>query len=360
MALLNYSDTYDLVKKSYKITDSTSGDYIKLFFTKDKHILTHGVDYMSLFSVDQDGLTPQSTGNKFDILRASGEWLPINVEDLPIKTSLEEALESPDITILNTQQVSDLVQQGFTANDAMRFKGTIKQIGNSYEVDTGTVSIGFPKQCFIGDTYKVTGEGEYAEIVCNFGDMLICVKDGTGNNLNTKEYWTVVEYNLEYVRHLINGQYYWFASSDPSEFTIYAPDELGSVEQLLVGGDEKPQWKHYSEVTVGTANKVSSKLEAGQGLIIDTGSFNGSQDSIINLVEATTTSIGGIIVDGLKEGQFGKETDGSTLSINDGHLYLTQQNVINALGYIPSDNATRWRPISVEGQWLNPNRKPIA
>ena len=352
MALLNYAESYDSVKSKYKISDPKSGDFIKLFFTKDKHILTHGVDYMSLFSVESDGLVPASTGESTHLLRATGQWAPITVDDLPIKTTLEEALGSPEDTILSTQQVSDYVRQSFTANDAMRFKGTIKQVGNSYEVDTGTISRGFPTECEVGDTYKIAEDGEYAETVCNFGDMLICVKAGVvGGNiqtLNTKQYWTVVEYNLEYVRHSINGYQYWFASSDGSQFTIYAPDELGSVEQLLIGGDEKPQWKHQSEITVGTANKTSSSLAAGEGLLIDTDTFNGSRESTISLVRATTTSIGGIIVDGLKAAQSDKENDDPTISVLDGHLYLTQQNIINALGYVPSDNATRWRPISVE------------
>lgn len=348
MALLNYAETYNDVKNRYKVNDPTSGDFVKLFFTKDKHIVTHGVDYMSIFSEESNGLVPASTGNNTHVLKADGQWQAINIQDLPIKTTLEEALDFPETTILSTQQVNDLVQQGFTANDAMRFKGTIKQEGGTYIVDTGTVSRGFPNQCFIGDTYKITSDGEYAETVCNFGDMLICVKDGQGNSLNTREYWTVVEYNLEYVRHLINGKYYWFASSEPSQFTIYAPEELGSVEQLLVGGDEKPEWKHYTDIIVGTANKTSSKLQPGEGLLIDEEYFNGSKDSIISLVSATTTSIGGVKIDGLKQQESDKESDDPTISIKNGHIYLSKQNIINALGYVPSDNASRWRPISIE------------
>jgi hypothetical protein len=42
--------------------------------------------------------------------------------------------------------------------------------------------------------------------------MLICVKDGHGNNLNNEDYWTIVEYNLEYARFTINDTYYYIAS----------------------------------------------------------------------------------------------------------------------------------------------------
>jgi hypothetical protein len=102
MALLNYADTHELVKKSYDINNPSSGDYVKLFFTKDKHIVTHGIDYMSLFSEEQDGLVPKSSGNPNHVLKASGEWDSIKVADLPIKIKLEEALNDPEKTILST------------------------------------------------------------------------------------------------------------------------------------------------------------------------------------------------------------------------------------------------------------------
>lgn len=360
MALLNYAETYDLVKNSYAINNPQSGDYVKLFFTKDKHIVTHGVDYMSLFSEETDGLVPASTGLKKEILRASGEWASISVEDLPIKTTLEEALDNPEITILSTQQITDFVNQSFTANDAMRFKGTIKQDGNSYIVDPYPGYKGFPTTCEIGDTYKIASDGEYAEMQCNFGDMLICIKKGTINDklptLNIKEYWTIVEYNLEYVQHSINGIQYYFASSDSSNnFGIYAPTTLGTAEQILMGGETSPEWVHINNVTVGTANKTSGKLETGEGLTIsndvdNSDTFNGSTNSTITLNNATNSTIGGVIVDGLKQNNSDKENDDPTISVKDGHIYLTQDNVINALGYTPSDNATRWRPVSVESE----------
>jgi hypothetical protein len=45
MALLNFAKTYDEVKSYINLTESNSGDYVKLIFTKDGHIITHGHDY---------------------------------------------------------------------------------------------------------------------------------------------------------------------------------------------------------------------------------------------------------------------------------------------------------------------------
>ena len=354
MALLNYADTHELVKKSYDIDNPSSGDYVKLFFTKDKHIVTHGVDYMSLFSEEQDGLVPKSSGNPIHVLKASGEWDFIKVADLPIKTTLEEALDDSENTILSTQQVSDYISQSFAANDAMRFRGTIKQDGGTYIVDTDEgISNKFPTVCYVGDTYKVTGDGTYAGKECNFGDMLICVKDGYGDNLNNEDYWTIVEYNLEYAKFTINDLNYYIASPQPelwNNLSLYIPTEIGNAEQILMGGQEGiPEWVHKDDITVGKATKTEGSLSLGQGLEFEDGDekYDGSTNSKINLVAATTNTIGGIIVDGLTAEESSKENNDPTISIKDGHLYLSQQNIINALGYVPSDNATRWRPISV-------------
>ena len=49
MALLNYAETYNDVKNRYNVNDPTSGDFVKFFFSKDKHIVTHGEEYQSIF-----------------------------------------------------------------------------------------------------------------------------------------------------------------------------------------------------------------------------------------------------------------------------------------------------------------------
>ena len=46
MALLNFATTYDEVKGNLSLEQSNKGDYIKLYFTKDGHIISHGVDYI--------------------------------------------------------------------------------------------------------------------------------------------------------------------------------------------------------------------------------------------------------------------------------------------------------------------------
>lgn len=94
---------------------------------------------------------------------------------------------------------------------------------------------------------------------------------------------------------------------------------------------------------MGEAKKVSNALSLGAGLTFGTArvTYNGSAARTISLVAATTTTIGGVIVD--------KDSTNKTISVTSaGSIYLTKQNVINALGYDPAAEDS-WRPITIGG-----------
>lgn len=94
----------------------------------------------------------------------------------------------------------------------MRFKGKINIDGSgniTTITDAGTTN-GFPTSCEVGDTYKVNGAtvGTSSQIAgepVNTGDLVICIKDGTGS-INTGEYWTIVQDNVEHlITYTLNG-----------------------------------------------------------------------------------------------------------------------------------------------------------
>ena len=78
------------------------------------------------------------------------------------------------------------VMNAFKANDAMVFKGTI---GSS-----GATVTALPDTHYQGWTYRVLTAGTYAGKVCEIGDMIICVTDGTSAN---NDHWTVVQTNID-------------------------------------------------------------------------------------------------------------------------------------------------------------------
>ena len=349
MALLNFANTYAEISGNLSLPESTSGDFVKLFFSKDGHIISHGKDFTPTFTPNMRGLVPISSGKATEIFRGNATWAEITTADLPIASSISDAITNgtASTTILNTQQIVEYVGNAFAANDAMRYKGTITYSNGSYTTHTvaGVEVQGFPTKCEVGDTYRVTSQGTYAGQTCSAGDLLICIQDGTGSGLNTAAYWTAIEANINgQVKHTVNGTSIYVYSNSTNTFTIYAPTTGGTQGQVLLSnGSAAPTWAAQSTLVVGEAKKVSNALSLGVGLTFGTTgvTYNGSAARTISLVAATTTTIGGVIVD--------KDSTNKTISVTSaGSIYLTKQNVINALGYDPASKDT-WRPITIGG-----------
>ena len=349
MALLNFANTYAEISGNLSLPESTSGDFVKLFFSKDGHIISHGKDFTPTFTPNMRGLVPISSGKATEIFRGNATWAEITTADLPIASSISDAITNgtASTTILNTQQIVEYVGNAFAANDAMRYKGTITYSNGSYTTHTvaGVEVQGFPTKCEVGDTYRVTSQGTYAGQTCSAGDLLICIQDGTGSGLNTAAYWTAVEANINgQVKHTVNGTSIYVYSNSTNTFTIYAPTTGGTQGQVLLSnGSAAPTWAAQSTLVVGEAKKVSNALSLGAGLTFGTAgvTYNGSAARTISLVAATTTTIGGVIVD--------KDSTNKTISVTSaGSIYLTKQNVINALGYDPAAEDS-WRPITIGG-----------
>lgn len=349
MALLNFANTYAEISGNLSLPESISGDFVKLFFSKDGHIISHGKDFTPTFTPNMRGLVPISSGKATEIFRGNATWAEITTADLPIASSVSDAITNgtTSTTILNTQQIVEYVGNAFAANDAMRYKGTITYSNGNYTTHTvaGVEVQGFPTKCEVGDTYRVTSQGTYAGQTCSAGDLLICIQDGTGSGLNTAAYWTVVEANINgQVKHTVNGTSIYVYSNSTNTFTIYAPTTSGTQGQVLLSnGSSAPIWAAQSTLVVGEAKKVSNALSLGAGLTFGASgaTYDGSVARTVSLVAATTTTIGGVIVD--------KDSTNKTISVTSaGSIYLTKQNVINALGYAPASKDT-WRPITIGG-----------
>ena len=231
MALLNFATTYDEVKGNLSLKQSNKGDYIKLYFTKDGHIISHGVDYI-----------PWGATGTIPIDR-----LPINNNEVSNKYLWDSAT------------IQDKINKSFAANDAMRFKGTIGLTSiNNYTING--VASEFPsKTAAVGDTYRVVTAGDYAGINCEVGDLLICIKaDSTGKTTA----WTVAQTNINgQVYHTINGVQKGFYSNDTDTFSIFAPTTVGALGQVLTsaGGNSAPVWTNQSEIIAGGLTDAAKK-----------------------------------------------------------------------------------------------------
>lgn len=230
MALLNFATSYNDVANKLKLSPSETGDYIKLYFTKDGHIITHGVDYI-----------PWGTGI-------------IPIDKLPVDNTVADNKHLWDsLTIQNK------INQSFIANDAMRFKGTIGLTSaNNYIINGANAE--FPsKTAEVGDTYRVVTAGRYAGVQCEVGDLLICIiADSTGKNTA----WTVAQTNINgQIYHTINGVQKGFYSNDTDTFSIFAPTTAGASGQVLTsrGGNSAPIWTNQSNITAGGLTDAAKK-----------------------------------------------------------------------------------------------------
>lgn len=230
MALLNFATSYNEVADKLKLPPSETGDYIKLYFTKDGHIITHGIDYI-----------PWGTGI-------------IPIDKLPVDNTVADNKHLWDsLTIQNK------INQSFAANDAMRFKGTIGLTSaNNYIINGAEAE--FPsKTAEVGDTYRVVTAGRYAGVQCEVGDLLICIKaDSTGKTTA----WTVAQTNINgQIYHTINGVQKGFYSNDTDTFSIFAPTTAGALGQVLTsrGGNSAPIWTNQSEITAGGLTDAAKK-----------------------------------------------------------------------------------------------------
>lgn len=230
MALLNFATSYNDVADKLKLAQSETGDYIKLYFTKDGHIISHGVDYI-----------PWGTGI-------------IPIDKLPVDNTVADNKH-----LWDSKTIQDKINQSFVTNDAMRFKGTIGLTSNNNYIINGTEAEFPSKTATVGDTYRVVTTGRYAGVQCEVGDLLICITaDPTGENTA----WTVAQTNINgQIYHTINGVQKGFYSNDTDTFSIFAPTTAGALGQILTskGGNSAPIWTNQSEIIAGGLTDAAKK-----------------------------------------------------------------------------------------------------
>lgn len=320
MALLNFITQYkdvikykDLTASSPSLEGSQENDYVKLIFTKDGHIITHGTDYI-----------PWGNGT-------------IPIDRLPITDG-----KNPDNKHLwDSATINQKINDSYVLNSAMRFKGTIG-LNPTYNgtSDTNKYLVNDVKSDIpsaqVGDTYRITKSGNYEGFQCEAGDLLMCI---TASGTNKAAEWTVAQTNINgTVDFVINGKVHKIYSNDTSGLTMFAPVSAGTSGNILVSGGtgSAPTWANPASIVIGTASKVANALTNGVGLLKF--SYDGSTAVKINLAPATTSSIGGVSIDNAAK---------PTISVDsNGKIFLTRANLENAYGGKISDENT-WRDIKI-------------
>lgn len=367
-ALLNWSSQYSKISPFLQaVTDST--DWLRIFISPDTagggHFITHGIDFGATYIGGKRGLVPENLGtlNK-TFLRGDGWsalWTAADEAASAVGDTIAQQIAAKELymqtTLASVYDIKQWIAQSFAANNAMRFKGiiTIDNNGNiSTTTENGTTN-GFPTECLVGDTYKINGEtrgsssyigGQYVST----GDMVICVKAGSGADLNAVQYWTIVQDNVEHlITYSLNGVAHYIYAQSGNNIDIYAPNTSGNLGQVLVsaGNNQIPTWVNANTLVVLEANRVTNALTAGTGIKmtnqgVAATSYNGSTAITITLNPATTATIGGVLIDNGRNSEKYNQPSNTeltpypTISVDsNGQIYLTKNNIINALGYDP-------------------------
>lgn len=106
----------------------------------------------------------------------------------PALTGTPTAPTAPNGTNSTQIATTEFVQNAFAASDAMIFKGTIGEASASPTITA------LPDTHNAGWTYKVVTAGTYAGKVCEVGDLIICIADGTTASNND---WAVAQTNID-------------------------------------------------------------------------------------------------------------------------------------------------------------------
>ena len=380
-ALLNWASQYSTISPFLSSTTG-SADWLRIFISPDAtgggHFITHGIDFGASYANGARGLVPANGGtlNK-TYLRGDG-WAALWTSAAETAAAVGDTAAQQQAakeaylqsTIASVYDIKQWIAQSFAANNAMRFKGTIN-IDNSENISTTTESgtvAGFPTSCEVGDTYKINGtSGNNSQIAnepVSTGDMIICIKSGNTGNLNTATYWAVVQDNVEHlITYTVNGTTYRIYAQTPNNISVYAPTTYGTTGWIAVAQGEgaAPIWKNPTTILVGEASKVTNALTAGAGITMLNGantatSYNGSVAITIKLTPATTSTIGGVIVDAGDNSEAYNATSNTshtaypTITVNnDGEIYLSKQNIINALGFTPGNSTVNIGKVVVTG-----------
>lgn len=172
--------------------------------TKSSTTGTHGGKFIAVTSIDRDDFghiksinvathTYPADWKKLDFYATSVHPTTETANEYTVVTEIKDATHTVDaetataqyttVNVPSKKYVDAQISASFKANDAMIYKGTV-----SKDADLPY------KACNQGWTYRVAKAGTYAGQVCEVGDMIICLTDGTSSVTGT---WNVINTNVD-------------------------------------------------------------------------------------------------------------------------------------------------------------------
>lgn len=156
---------------------------------------------------------------------------------------------TPEATSNDTSiATTAFVMNAFTANDAMVFKGVINANAN------------LPATHSQGWTYRIGTAGTYANKVCEVGDIIICVTDGTAAN---NDHWAVIQNNID-------GAVYRGTNAFTDANIIIADSTAGKVKSSGKTITTTAPSSNSADTTIPTSKAVWSAIATLDGNLNNT------------------------------------------------------------------------------------------
>lgn len=182
-----------------------------------------------------------------------------NTNFVQIPTAPTPAATSNDTSVATTA----FVMNAFTANDAMVFKGVINANGD------------LPATHKQGWTYRVATAGTYAGKVCEVGDIIICVTDGTTAN---NDHWAIIQNNVD-------GAVYRGTNAFTDANIIVADSTNGKVKSSGKTITTTAPSSSAADTTIPTSKAVWSAISGASGY--------GKTGTVTSITINTTSPISG-------------------------------------------------------------------
>lgn len=362
-------------------TEDVTPDIIKqkvgsrLIFAGDGHIYTHGKDLLEKFAIlanrktlllkydDTHQLTYDPFGSESSYSVDLGEWLSSLTTSAMHYKGLTNSKTAPtgakagdfykvsgvtDNTIFGINGSSGTDKFDWSIGDSVVFNGTNWDripSGDSKWVSSNSTSLSWTAATLLG---AIDGVSINIPKLPSIADVLTTAA-GTDVTSTTNGKYTIGTITIGPTGNQTTTTFfgkdttYTFTSGTAGSFTITPVG--GTIQTVSIG---KPS-------TAGTADKVVNALSFGEGLSVGWEgtntklTYDGSVARSLSIVQATSTTLGGIKTGG----------SGSNLTLEqDGTLKLTTDNVLAALGTTLDALTNSWRAIKVNHSLVANGTKP--
>ena len=276
MAILNIANKYD---------EKYLEDKLKLIFTRDKHIVTHGIDFLADYTPDRTYNYMDSNNELKSVNHSRGlvpnyelesDWGFLGRSGWQAMTTDLTNITEEDGSVPTSHAIKNYLETTFSesikAAETMKFKGVIGYKDNHYyhqPINSEGEVNGFIPSGELGDVYRAATSLTVNGKICEAGDLLLCIETHSGIKESA---WHVIQTNIQGTQGFsFNGgdTYNLYTSGVPtSTINIYAPTTPATSQHQIIGSNSNKNatWLYPSLTYDNAFIKFTTSDTTNEGL----------------------------------------------------------------------------------------------